>query len=214
MVPLGVSFNLLIEDQVDLSAILDPFDSNWFILCPQAVAFKNYAWPFSPVSIGDLGSLKLDQWMGCVKPDGGTSVVATSPDPCHYLAQGCYVTVCDLAQGWAGPGSQGHAGAVGVGMLQGKDSLMYSKIQKTHTMGCVLSCFSHVQIFATLWAIALQASLSMGFSKQEYWSGLPCPPPEDLPDPGIEPMSLMSPALAGGFFTLVPPGKPNCEGSE
>ena len=41
----------------------------------------------------------------------------------------------------------------------------------------------------------------MGFSRQEYWSGLPCPPPADLPDPGIEPVSLMSPALAGGFFT-------------
>ena len=46
-----------------------------------------------------------------------------------------------------------------------------------------------------------QAPLSMGFSRQEYWSGLPCPPPGDLPDPGIEPTSLMSPALAGGFFT-------------
>ena len=45
------------------------------------------------------------------------------------------------------------------------------------------------------------APLSMGFSRQEYWSGLPCPPPGDLPDPEIEPVSLMSPALAGGFFT-------------
>jgi len=41
----------------------------------------------------------------------------------------------------------------------------------------------------------------MGFSRQEYWSGLPCPPPRDLPDPGIEPMALVSPALASGFFT-------------
>ena len=49
--------------------------------------------------------------------------------------------------------------------------------------------------------VALQAPLSMGFSRQEYWSWLPCPPPGDLPDPGIEPVSLMSPALAGGFFT-------------
>ena len=46
-----------------------------------------------------------------------------------------------------------------------------------------------------------QAPLSVGFSRQEYWSGLPCPPPGDLPDPGIEPMSLMLPAMAGGFFT-------------
>ena len=46
-----------------------------------------------------------------------------------------------------------------------------------------------------------QAPLSVGFSRQEYWSGLPCPPPGDLPDPGIEPASLVSPALAGRFFT-------------
>ena len=49
-----------------------------------------------------------------------------------------------------------------------------------------------------------------GFSRQEYWSGLPCPPPGDLPKLGIEPVSLMSPALAGGFFTTEPPGKPWC----
>ena len=48
---------------------------------------------------------------------------------------------------------------------------------------------------------ALQAPLSMGFSRQEYWSGLPCPPPGGLPHPGIEPVSLMSPELAGRFFT-------------
>ena len=65
----------------------------------------------------------------------------------------------------------------------------------------VLSDFSHVQLFATLWTVPCPAPLSMGFSRQEYRSGLPCPPPRDLPDPGIEPVSLMSPALAGGFFT-------------
>ena len=53
----------------------------------------------------------------------------------------------------------------------------------------------------TLWTGALQAPLSMGFSRQEYWSGLPCPSPGDLPDAGIEPASLMSPDLAGKFFT-------------
>ena len=55
-----------------------------------------------------------------------------------------------------------------------------------------------VSDFATLWTVACQASLSMGFSRQEYWSGLPFPPPGDLPDPGIKPIS---PALAGVFFT-------------
>ena len=54
---------------------------------------------------------------------------------------------------------------------------------------CVLSCFSRVQLFATLWPVAHQAPLPMGFSSQEYWSGLPCPPSRDLPNPGIEPMS-------------------------
>ena len=59
--------------------------------------------------------------------------------------------------------------------------------------------FSRIRLFATLWIVARQASLSMGFSRQEYWSGLPCPPPGDLPDPGIESMSLVSRALAGGI---------------
>ena len=55
--------------------------------------------------------------------------------------------------------------------------------------------------FVTPGTVTHQAPLSMGFSRQEYWSGLPCPPPRDLPIPGIEPASLMSPALAGSFFT-------------
>ena len=57
------------------------------------------------------------------------------------------------------------------------------------------------------WTVAHQAPLSMGFPRQVYYSGLPFPSPEDLPNPGIEPVSL---ALAGRFFTTVPPGKPTC----
>ena len=53
----------------------------------------------------------------------------------------------------------------------------------------------------TLWTVACQVPMSMGFSRQKYWSGLPCPPPGDLPDPGIEPASLTSLALASRFFT-------------
>ena len=60
---------------------------------------------------------------------------------------------------------------------------------------------SRVRLFAIPWTVARQAPLSMGFSRQEYWSGLPFPPPEDLPDPGIEPVSPVSPALARRFFT-------------
>ena len=78
----------------------------------------------------------------------------------------------------------------------------------------MLSHFSHDQLFANLWTAARQGLLSMGFSRQEYWSGLPHPPPGDLPNPGIEPASLASPALAGRFFTTnasweVPPNSTN-----
>ena len=71
--------------------------------------------------------------------------------------------------------------------------MMYVRNSLGHA--CVLSCFSCVQLFATPWTVACQAPLSMGFSRQEYWSGLPCPFPGDLPNPGIKPMSLTSPAL-------------------
>ena len=60
---------------------------------------------------------------------------------------------------------------------------------------------SSVQLFVTPWTIDHEVSLSLGFSKQEYWSGLPFPSPRDLPHPGIKPTSLTSPVLAGGFFT-------------
>ena len=65
----------------------------------------------------------------------------------------------------------------------------------------MLSCFSRVRLSTTLGTVAHQAPLSMGFSRQEHWSGLLCPPLGDLPDPGIQPASFVSPALAGVFFT-------------
>ena len=65
----------------------------------------------------------------------------------------------------------------------------------------------HVQLFATPWNVARQASLSMEFSRQEYWSGFPFPIAGDLPNRGVKPMSLESPLLAGIFFTTVLPGK-------
>ena len=72
------------------------------------------------------------------------------------------------------------------------------------TVVCVLSPFSHVRLCAIPWIVAFQASLSMEFSRQEYWSGFPCPPPGDLPDTGIEPRS----ALQADSLPSVPPGKP------
>ena len=67
---------------------------------------------------------------------------------------------------------------------------------------------SHVQLFAAPWTTACQVPLSMGFSRQEYGSGLPVPPPGDLPNPGIEHTPPESLALAVGFFTTASPGKP------
>ena len=68
-----------------------------------------------------------------------------------------------------------------------------------------MKSLSRVRLFVTPWTVARQVPLSMGFSRQEYWSGLPFPSPGDLPDPGIEPMS---PALWADTLTSEPPGKP------
>ena len=69
---------------------------------------------------------------------------------------------------------------------------------------CVQSHFSHVRLFVIPQTVAHQAPLSMEFSRKKYWSEMPFPPPGDLLDPGME---LVSPVLAGGFFTTVTPGK-------
>ena len=70
----------------------------------------------------------------------------------------------------------------------------------------VVRLLSRVQLRVTSWTVARQAPLSMGVPRQEYWSGLPFPSPEDLLDPGIEPASLANPALAGRVFTTMPQG--------
>ena len=80
---------------------------------------------------------------------------------------------------------------------------MSLKLTEHVNQPCVQS-FSRGRLFVTPWTIVHQAPLSMGFPKQEYWSGLPFPTPGDLPDPGIKPAS---PALAGGFFATEPLGK-------
>ena len=78
---------------------------------------------------------------------------------------------------------------------------------------CTLSRFSCAQLFAAPWTVVHQVPWSMGFSRQEYCSGLPCPPPGHLPNPGVEPTSLTSPSLAGRFFTTtatyIPQSSPN-----
>ena len=74
---------------------------------------------------------------------------------------------------------------------------------------CVCSIIQSCSTLETPWTVAHQAPLSMEFSRQEYWSALPFPTPGDLPDPGIEPAFLSSPAMASGFFTTMPSGKPS-----
>ena len=81
-----------------------------------------------------------------------------------------------------------------------------SRREESIVPACVLSHFSRVRLFVTPWTVAHQAPVSMGFPRQEYRSGLPCPPLGDLLNPGIESISPVAPALAGGFFTTEPPG--------
>ena len=81
---------------------------------------------------------------------------------------------------------------------------------RSHMHGCVLSCFSHVWLFATPWTVAYQAFLSMGFSRQGYWSGLPCPPQEDLSDPRVQPLFPVSPVSQADSLQLSHQGSPRC----
>ena len=88
-----------------------------------------------------------------------------------------------------------------------KENEMFMK----YSTVCVLN---PVQLFAALWTRARQAPLSLGFSRQEYWSGLPWPPLGDLLNPGIKPISLASPALQVDALPAEPPGKPKTEAEE
>ena len=92
----------------------------------------------------------------------------------------------------------------GVGLLDHIATLFLVFLRKLHNVFhslCMLSRFSHILLFATLRIVAHQAPRSMGFARQEHWSGLPYPSPGNPPDSEIEPVSLISLALAGGFFT-------------
>ena len=98
-----------------------------------------------------------------------------------------------------------------------KSLRIWSCLLSQHMCVCVYTCshacadtsmLIHVQIFVTLRPVAHQSPLSMGFSLQEYWSGLPFPPPRNLPYSGIKLTFRVSPELVDGFFTTEPPGKP------
>ena len=83
--------------------------------------------------------------------------------------------------------------------------LLTNSCPEIHSQAVKVKSLSHVRLFVTPWTVTYQAPLSMGFSRQEYWSGLPFPSPGDLPDPGIEPGS---PTLQANALTSEPPGKP------
>ena len=117
-----------------------------------------------------------------------------------------------MGVGWGG-GSVGEGGAGGGGHLRSLSSPLAFPLGTPSVLSvCVCAQLtSHVQLFAAPWTAAHQAPPSMGFSRQEHWTGLPCPSSGDLPnidvgDTGIEPASPTSPALAGGFFTTSAPG--------
>ena len=80
--------------------------------------------------------------------------------------------------------------------------------ERRKSLSLYAQLLNSVQLFATPWTGTCQAPLSMEFFRQQYWSGLPFPSSGNLPDPGIEPTSLLSPSLACGFFTIASPGKP------
>ena len=90
-------------------------------------------------------------------------------------------------------------------LIYNMDAKLYYFEIGTSTQVSEVKLLSRVRLFATPWTVAHQASLSMGFSRQEYWSGVPFPSPGDLPNPGIEPRS---PALQADALTSEPPGKP------
>ena len=119
---------------------------------------------------------------------------------------------------WRIPGREEPVGLLSMGSCRaGHDWSDLADLHPLDVHVCALSHCSHVQLFAALWTVTYQASLSMGCSTQEYWRGLPCHPPGDLPDsgnkpalvvygehsclPGIKPESLISPASADRFFT-------------
>ena len=99
-------------------------------------------------------------------------------------------------------------------MLTNWHNFIHSLLHESYNHGIYIhidvcaQLLSHMELFMTLWTIAHQTPLSLELFRQENWSRLPFPSPGDLPNPGIKPMSLSSPAWAGGFFTIAPPGKP------
>ena len=123
-----------------------------------------------------LGKARLRQWRGRIQVAFWIYHFGYSVDRLKLVALVCFVFAS---------------------LLQGDDSL-----PPAFLCACMLS---RVRVFGTSWTVARQTPLSMGFPRQEYWSRLPCPPPGDLPDPGIQPEFPVSPSLTGRFLMPEPP---------
>ena len=132
--------------------------------------------------------------------EGGGGLHAPEVDRSNQCALSCLVALSP----WTGVTEKDLDTA-----CQAKVVLRSEKLTIFTLCACMLNHFSHVQLFATLCTVAGQAPLSMGFSRQEYWSELPCLSPGDFPNPGIKHASLMSPALQVCSLPLAPPGKPH-----
>ena len=110
-----------------------------------------------------------------------------------------YAAQCSLKHCLQQPGHGGNLNIHGQESMKRKWCIYTTEY---HTGTAEDWSLSHVRLFATLWTVACQAPLPMGFSRQEYWSGLPCSPPGDPPHPGNEPTSLVPPALPGGLYSM------------
>ena len=103
---------------------------------------------------------------------------------------------------WRIPGTEEPGGLPSMGSHRVRHDCSDLAAAAAVLLFCVLSCFIGLQLIVTPWTVAFQAPLSMEFSRENYWSRLPFPTPGNLHDPGIKPMSLLSPALAGRRFTI------------
>ena len=139
---------------------------------------------------------KACEWRACVTAAQGPSVF--SHVTCPGLSTRSPTALGSLE---AKPHTNGELMKQQVPATEGYGMTPSERCPGDHLRQIERCCCCYLRLFATLWTVACQAPLSMGFSRQEYWSGWPCSPPGDLPDPGIKVKSPMSPALAGGFFT-------------
>ena len=161
-------------------------------------------------------------WASCIAQDRSACVCAESLQPCPVLRP--YVLQpTRLLCPWDSPDKNTAADCKcpppsdlpdpGIFLTQGSNlCLLHLPALSGKPPGkSSVRSHSHIQLFVTPWTVAGQSPLSMGFPRQEYWSGVPCPTPGNLPDPGIEPSSFMSPVLAGwqaDSLPLRPPRKP------